>query len=1475
MAGPPERLRSRLDERGKMSETARILLVDGDPHLLRATSRLLNEAGHEVTEAGTGTEGLRSARAQKPDLILVDAVLPDMVGFEFCQRIKEDPNLARCFVVVLGGVTPPSDDQSGKLKGGADAHIARPISEQEFLAWVGAMLRIKRAEAREAHLNRVVHAINHINQLIEREKDRGRLLQDSCDLLVAAHGYYNVWIALFDQAGRLVTTAEAGVGAAFLPLVQQLERGELPDCTRRALAQAQAVVSEEPLATCADCPLAAGYAGRGAMTVRLEHGGKVHGLLCASVPTHYIAEEDQVLLQETAGDIAVALHNLEMEEEHKRVEAERQAHLRFLESMDRVNPAMQGTNDLEQMMSDVLDVVLSIFNCDRVFLLYPCDPQSATWCSPMERTNPEYPGVLTLGLEVPMDAEVAETLCILLASDGPVKFGPGAMHPLPADVSERFGIKSFMSMALHPKVGKPWQFGIHQCSYPRVWTLEEERLLQEIGRRLGDSLTSLLVFRSLRESEQKLRTIFETMEEALALNGLVVDDQGEIIDYEILEVNPAFEHDTGLTREQVVGKKATELYGMSPEYISAFWKAHLHDEHAVKTDMYVDQMQAWKHILTSIPVDGQFVVSYFDITDLKNAETALRASEQKFRSFVEESSEGFTLVDEQGTIIEWNRACEEIRGLSADEVFGRASWDVQYEMLLPELRTPQHYERAKQMTLDALRIGQSPLFNDVVEAEVMRQDGMRQFVQQTIFPIKTDRGYRIGSITRDVTERKRNDAINASRLHLMQFAVTHSLDELLEETLNEAEKLCDSLIGFYHFVEDDQETLTLQNWSTRTKAEFCQAEGKGLHYAISEAGAWVDCVYQRKPVIHNDYASLPHRKGMPAGHAEVVRELVVPVLRGEKIKAILGVGNKASDYMAQDVEAVSLLADLAWEIAERKMAEEALHRLNRELQALSNCNQVLQQSNDLLRAIIEAAPTAIIGLDLEGKVQTVWNPAAEKMLGWSAQEAMGRFLPSVPVDKEEEFRQFRERIRSGQTLNGVEVQRQRRDGTLIDHSLCASPLHDVEGRIVGSVAVLVDITERKRAEHALHQRASQLALLNEVGRRVAALLDLDEVLDRAARLVRELFDFHHVGLFTQAEGEDRLVMRASAGEFAPLFPPDHSVALGQGMVGWVGLHGETLLANDVDAESRYLNSYPERLPTRSELSVPIQTAGKIVGVLDVQSPQPNAFDQNDIVVLETLASQIAVAIENARLFTETQTTLQQLKRTQAQLVQSATLAAIGELAAGVAHEINNPLTSILGFAELVLWQLAPDDPSRQDLEIVVAEAKRSRDIVRNLLDFARQAEPLTEPADVNQVLRQTLALVRAQVEKNGVTIEERYASNLGQIPLDVSRMKQVFLNLITNAVHAMPKGGMLTVSTAQAGDEVAIQITDTGMGIPPRGRERLFEPFFTTRPSGAGLGLSVGLGIVQQHGGRIEVKSQVGEGSTFTVWLPAGGERES
>lgn len=205
--------------------------------------------------------------------------------------------------------------------------------------------------------------------------------------------------------------------------------------------------------------------------------------------------------------------------ERKQAEQERLINLRFFESMDRVNQAILRADDLDQLMGDVLDIVLDSLACDRAFLMYPCDPDAATWRIPIERDKPEYPAAYRQGLELPMDADVAHTLRVLLASDDPVKFGPETDHPLPADIVQEFGIRSFMSIAIYPKVGKPWQFGVHQCSHARVWTADEAKLLREIGRRLADGMTNLFSRKDLQNSEAKYRRIVDTATEGIWVLG--------------------------------------------------------------------------------------------------------------------------------------------------------------------------------------------------------------------------------------------------------------------------------------------------------------------------------------------------------------------------------------------------------------------------------------------------------------------------------------------------------------------------------------------------------------------------------------------------------------------------------------------------------------------------------------------------------------------------------------------------------------------------------------------------------------------------------------------------------------------------------------------------------------------------------------------------------------------------------------------
>jgi two-component system NtrC family sensor kinase len=227
--------------------------------------------------------------------------------------------------------------------------------------------------------------------------------------------------------------------------------------------------------------------------------------------------------------------------------------------------------------------------------------------------------------------------------------------------------------------------------------------------------------------------------------------------------------------------------------------------------------------------------------------------------------------------------------------------------------------------------------------------------------------------------------------------------------------------------------------------------------------------------------------------------------------------------------------------------------------------------------------------------------------------------------------------------------------------------------------------------------------------------------------------------------------------------------------------------------------------------------------------------------------------------------------TNQQIMKSERLATLGQLAAGVAHEINNPLGGILMYTHLALEDLDKKDVLRANLEKAVTEATRCKDIVKGLLDFARQTQPKVEQLDVNKILERTLDLVKNQVLFHNVKITRSFSS-LPEILIDAGQIQQVFANIILNAAEAMDGKGELTVVTKMSSDNeyVEIRFTDTGCGISPEDCEKVFDPFFTTKEvgRGTGLGLAVSHGIVARHKGTIEVKSKPGKGSSFVVRLP-------
>ncbi len=328
-----------------------------------------------------------------------------------------------------------------------------------------------------------------------------------------------------------------------------------------------------------------------------------------------------------------------------------------------------------------------------------------------------------------------------------------------------------------------------------------------------------------------------------------------------------------------------------------------------------------------------------DVTERKRVEDKLKESEKKYRSLFENMLDGFAfckmLYDGHDRPVDFvyldvNSAFERLTGLA--NVVGKKVSEV-----IPGIR--ESYPVLFEIYGRVAQTGKPESFEIYLEP-------LAAWLFVSVY--STEKGYFV-AVFDNITERKRAESIAQARLRMLSMIASPAVsrDETLQLMLDEIERQTGSTIGFYHFLDVDQETLSLQAWSTNTLRNMCTAEGTGSHYNISRAGVWVDCVREQRPVIHNDYASLANRKGLPPGHAEVRREMVVPILRGGRIAAIIGVGNKPTDYNAIDVEIVQSLGQLSWEIFERMRAVDELQTAHAEVELRS---QELAATNKELEA---------------------------------------------------------------------------------------------------------------------------------------------------------------------------------------------------------------------------------------------------------------------------------------------------------------------------------------------------------------------------------------------------------------------------------------------------------------------------------------------------------------------------------------------
>ncbi len=594
----------------------------------------------------------------------------------------------------------------------------------------------KRAEERTEHLNRVLRAINNVNQLIVREKDRDRLLQGACDMLIETRGYHNAWIALFDEEGArhgavegLVTAAEAGLGEAFAPMASRLERGALPACGRRALAQTGVVVTRDPPVACTDCPLAASYAGRGGMAVRLAHGERVYGLLTVSIPAHLTEDEDeQALLREVGQDIAFALHRMALEEARTRAERALRKSERILNATGKMGKIGGWEHDLttgEAVWTQALHDIIGI----------PYDQ--------------EPPGV---------DKHLS-------------------YYPSP----DREILEEAYSRAVEERTPFDLELQVHTAQRELIWCRAQGEPVVENGECVAvrgtfqdiserKELTSLL-----RQERDLLKAVMDTSPVCITM----VDREGRLI-----FANDRAEEVLGLEKETITSRTYDDPAWRITDYEGGpFPSEQLPFRQVVRTGEAVQDVRhaiEWpdgRRVLLSI--DGvplfdasgaleRVVFAIEDVTDQMRAVERLEESKERYRTLVERQGEGIGIVDTEERFIFANPAAHDIFGVEQGGLVGRSLEAFLDEGTFKDIRAQTEVRKEGEQS--------------TYEMSITQPDGQERVLLVTATPQYDDDGWFIGTfgIFRDITARKRAEEALQEYRERLEEMVEERTQELLE-----------------------------------------------------------------------------------------------------------------------------------------------------------------------------------------------------------------------------------------------------------------------------------------------------------------------------------------------------------------------------------------------------------------------------------------------------------------------------------------------------------------------------------------------------------------------------------------------------------------------------------------------------------------------------------------------------------------------
>ncbi|MBI1878836.1 MAG: GAF domain-containing protein [Chloroflexi bacterium] len=668
---------------------------------------------------------------------------------------------------------------------------------------------------------------------------------------------------------------------------------------------------------------------------------------------------------------------------------------------------------------------------------------------------------------------------------------------------------------------------------------------------------------------------------------------------------------------------------------------------------------------------------------------------------------------------------------------------------------------------------------------------------------------------------------------------------------------------------------------------------------------------------------LPMREGVSS-----LSELCVPLKVGDRVIGVLNVESiEPNRFTPADQQLLQTLADQAAVALENARLHTETQQRAKELAMLNKASQAITASLEL-NAVLEQVMTEVkTTLEVEGASALLLEPSGDKLIFVAAassgvEKMIGTTVPltdsiagwviyrrePVLIRDAQLDPRFYARIDSltgltthsllavplfieSEAIGVIEV---------INHTAGAFGLHDLEilEALASSAAIAI---ENARLHAEIKRRVQQLVVLHELDWVITASLQIKDVYYALAGHTARLFPFDYMSIALLQEDGVHLAYVAGQEELTPaeevILPRPDSVTH------WVTEQGHPLLRRNIAGDMRFSEDQQlVAMGIQSEMVIPLRVKGQVFGSWNIGNRQTGFYSRDDLAIAGSIGDQLAIAIENARLYEAEQEQYRRLQQSQAQLIQVEKMAALGRLVASIAHEINNPIQAIQHALTLVEEELADPRPGKIELYMSIAQSEFERiaAIVRRMRDFYRRPalrsytyspDPASldnfyllspselRPLDLHKILDNVLQLANKQLQNGGIKVELTWAGNLPKIQGSTDQLQQVFLNLTLNAFDAMAPqgGGTLRIQTLPDQQELPggqfkpvarIEFSDTGAGIAPEVLSRIFEPLFTTKEQGSGFGLFTSYKIIEAHRGQITAESQVGVGTKFTILLP-------